>query len=288
MAKMTDTSAAVENGATGTMVPRPFVIDKVRKNTADTFTLTLHPADGGSFEFAPGQFNMLYVYGVGEIPMSISGDPFRTSVLVHTTRVVGDVTRGLRRLQAGETVGVRGPFGSSWPVKEAEGNDVIIVAGGIGLAPLRPVIYHILENRRKYGKVILHYGTRTPSDILYLKQLEQWRSRFDFEVDVTVDRDVEGWNGDVGVVTTLIPKAPFDPLNTIALTCGPEVMMRFTVMALQRRGVPMNNIYVSMERNMKCGAGLCGHCQMGPKFVCKDGPIFTYESLKDLFNKREI
>ncbi len=288
MEKTTNITAAVDSESCGTMVPRPFIIEKIRKNTADTFTIELKAVDGGDLKFLPGQFNMLYVYGVGEIPISISGDPARPNTQVHTTRVVGNVTRALRRLEAGDTVGVRGPFGTAWPIKEAEGNDIILIAGGIGLAPLRPAIYHILEKRRKYGKAILLYGTRTPADILYIKQLEQWRSRFDFEVDVTVDRDVEGWAGFVGVVTTLIPKAPFDPLNTIALTCGPEVMMRFTVMALQQRGVPTRNIYVSMERNMKCGAGLCGHCQMGPKFVCKDGPVFTYESLKDLFNKREI
>lgn len=289
MANIIDTSTAVTSGPANQMAPMPFVIKRIRKETADTFTIELkRPKGSEGLVFAPGQFNMLYVYGVGEIPVSISGDPGDPHTLVHTVRVVGTVSRALRRLTVGETVGIRGPFGSSWPVEAAEGNDVIIVAGGIGLAPLRPSIYHLLNNRKKYGKVLLLYGTRTPNDIVFRTQLEHWRSRFDFEVAVTVDRDDETWGGNVGVVTTLIPKSPFDPLNTIAMTCGPEVMMRYTVLALQKRGVPTDSIYVSMERNMKCAVGLCGHCQMGPKFVCKDGPVFTYESLKDLFNKREI
>jgi NAD(P)H-flavin reductase len=173
-------------------------------------------------------------------------------------------------------------------VEDLEGNDIVIVSGGIGLAPLRPALYHILSRRDRYGRVVLLYGARTPADILYRQELEQWRARFDLEVYATVDRAMSGWRGNVGVVTTLIPRAPFDPLNTVALVCGPEVMMRFTVQELQKRGVGPPTIYLSMERNMKCAVGFCGHCQFGPVFVCKDGPVFRYDRIKDWLVKWEV
>jgi NAD(P)H-flavin reductase len=293
------------------MVPRLYRIHRVRKETNDTFTLELEPVGEmqrrGDAEtrgedevaasphpsvavspFAPGQFNMLYVFGVGEIPISISGDPTKPKMLVHTTRVVGTVTQAMRRLKRGDVVGVRGPFGSSWPVEEAQGNDVTIVAGGIGLAPLRPALYHILSHREKYGKVVLLYGARAPEDILYRDEVSQWRAHFDLDVYVTVDRATGKWRGNVGVVTTLIPRAPFDPLSTVAMICGPEVMMRFTALELQKRGVGSDTIFVSMERNMKCAVGFCGHCQFGPTFICKDGPVFRYSRVKDWLAKWEI
>jgi NAD(P)H-flavin reductase len=183
---------------------------------------------------------------------------------------------------------VRGPFGSHWPIKQAEGKDVVIAAGGIGLAPLRSVMYHISSHREKYGKTVLLYGARTPADILYRRELENWRAHFDLEVYVTVDRATGSWRGSVGVVTRLISRAPFDPKNTIAMVCGPEVMMRFTVAELEKRGVAPENIYVSMERNMKCAIGMCGHCQYGPNFVCKDGPVFQYSQIQNLLAKWEV
>ncbi|PWB74180.1 Ni/Fe hydrogenase subunit gamma, partial [candidate division GN15 bacterium] len=207
---------------------------------------------------------------------------------VHTVRAIGTVTRVMARMKAGEIIGIRGPFGTPWPVQEAEGNDLVIIGGGIGLAPLRPALYYTLANRSRFGKVVLLYGTRTPQDILYRKELEALRARFDLDVDVTVDRAGSDWHGDVGVVTRLIPKASFDPASTFAFICGPEVMMRFTAMALQKREVPLQNIYLTMERNMKCAIGLCGHCQMGPLFVCKDGPVFRYDRIRDIFTTREI
>jgi NAD(P)H-flavin reductase len=267
----------------------PYRIQQVRQETYDTFTLELLPANGNAgFSFHAGQFNMLYLFGVGEVPISISGDPTENEKLVHTTREVGTVTRAMRKLKRGETLGVRGPFGTHWPVQEALGSDIVIVAGGIGLAPLRPALYQLLSQREKYGKVVLLYGTRSPADILYRRELEQWRARFDLEVYVTVDRATGAWRGNVGVVTTLIPKAPFDPRHTVAMVCGPEVMMRFTIMELQKRGVATENIFLSMERNMKCAVGFCGHCQFGPTFVCKDGPVFSYTRVKDLLAKWEI
>ena len=271
------------------MLPVLYRIDGVRKDTHDTFTLELVPKEDGSvLTFLPGQFNMLYVFGVGEIPISISGDPTRQDVLIHTTRAVGAVTKAMRNLKKHEVIGVRGPFGTHWPVEEVTGSDIVIVAGGIGLAPLRPALYSLLSHREKYGKIVLLYGTRSPADLLYKNELERWRSRFDLEVYITVDRAMEGWRGNVGVVTTLIRKSPFDPDNTVAMVCGPEVMMRYTVMELNKRGVQLPNVYVSMERNMKCAVGLCGHCQLGNVFICKDGPVFRYDMIERLFLQREM
>ncbi len=164
----------------------------------------------------------------------------------------------------------------------------MIVAGGIGLAPLRPALHQLLSQRDKYGRVVLLYGARSPAEILYRRELEQWRARFDLEVQVTVDRAMSGWRGNVGVVTTLIPKASFDPPSTLALVCGPEVMMRFTVLELQRRGLGTESIFLSLERNMKCGVGFCGHCQFGPTFICKDGPVFRFDRIRAIFGLREI
>jgi NAD(P)H-flavin reductase len=231
---------------------------------------------------------MLTVFGVGEVPISISGSPQSPKALTHTTREVGSVTRAMRRLKPGDLLGVRGPFGSRWPVEQAAGDDVVIVAGGIGLAPLRPALCQLLSQREKYGKLVLLYGTRSPTDILFRRDLEKWRSRFDLEVHVTVDRAMGNWRGNVGVVTTLIPKASFDPSSTVAMVCGPEVMMRHTVRELQRRGVRPENTYLSLERNMKCAIGLCGHCQFGPLFLCKDGPVFGFDRIQGLLGRREL
>ncbi len=271
------------------MFPQLFRIRSRKQETHDTFTIELEPIEQGiEFKFLPGQFNMIYVFGVGEVPISISGDPNKASRITHTTRMVGTVTKAMGRLKKGDVLGIRGPFGSSWPVDKYEGYDVVIVAGGIGLAPLRPAIYYILSNRDKYNRAILLYGARTPEDILYKSEIEKWKSRFDFEVYVTVDRGTSGWKGNVGVVTTLIPRAPFTSENAVAFVCGPEIMMRFTALELIKRGVSENNIFISMERNMKCGIGLCGHCQFGPVFICKDGPVFSYNQVKHLIFKREI
>ncbi|MDN3512572.1 MAG: FAD/NAD(P)-binding protein [Candidatus Jettenia sp.] len=271
------------------MSPSPFHIQRMQKETYDTFTIDLKPVNGtGDVSFAAGQFNMLYVFGVGEAPISLSGDPINPHLYKHTVREVGVVTRAMRKLKQGKVLGVRGPFGSHWPVEKAIGKDVVMVAGGIGLAPLRPAMYHLISQRNQYGKIVLLYGARTPEDILYKHDLEQWRGRFDIEVQVTVDNADGSWRGDVGVVTTLIRRAQFNPSRTIAMICGPEVMMRFTIAELQNCGTGDNNIYISMERNMRCGIGFCGHCQFGPAFVCKDGPVFNYGCVKNFFGKREI
>lgn len=271
------------------MIPDVFAIRRTLTETADTFTLELEPSNGhAGMVFRPGQFNMIYVYAAGEVPISISGDPSDPDRIIHTTRAVGAVTKVMKGLRRGDMVGVRGPFGVPWPVEEARGMDVVLVAGGIGLAPLRPVIYEILAHRESYGKVCLLYGTRGPADLLFRGELERWRSRFDFDVFMTVDRAIGEWKGNVGVVTTLIPKAPFDPDNTVAMVCGPEIMMRFSAGELVKRGVRPESVFVSLERNMKCGIGLCGHCQFGPTFVCRDGPVMAYPRVKHLFGIPEL
>jgi NAD(P)H-flavin reductase len=271
------------------MTPSPFRVRNVRRETHDTSTLELRSGDGiGRFLFSAGQFNMMYVFGVGEVPMSITGHPGKSDSLVHTTRSVGAVTGAVCKLKRGDTVGIRGPFGSHWPMEEATGKDVILVAGGVGLAPLRPAVYQILSDRTKYGKVAVLYGTRTPGDILYQKELEQWRSRLDMRVEITVDRAPTTWRGTVGVVTSLLSKVSFDPARAVAMICGPEVMMRFTVRELESRGVETKQIYISMERNMKCAVGFCGHCQFGPHFVCKEGPVFRYDRIAPFLAVREL
>ena len=271
------------------MLPRPYRIQRVRKDTKDTFTIDLVSLNGEAApRFLPGQFNMLYAFGVGETPISISGDPNKRVTLVHTIRAVGTVTQALQRLRRGDIVGVRGPFGSAWPIEENKGNDVMLIAGGIGLAPLRPVIYYILSHREQYGRVLLLYGSRTPNDLLYLRELEQWRGRFDLDVQVTVDSAATTWRGHVGVVTQFITKAVFDRANTVALICGPEVMMRFSIAELHKQGLNAEDLFISMERNMHCAVGFCGHCQFGPTFICKDGPVFRFDQVQPWFGKREV
>ncbi len=271
------------------MLPAPYRIQRQRREAHDTFTLDLAAADGGRPpRFAPGQFNMLYLFGVGEVAISISGNPGTPETLQHTTRAVGSVTKAMEKLRAGDVIGVRGPFGTHWPTDHARGKDVVFVAGGIGLAPLRPAMYEILRNRAHYNKAVLLYGTRTPSDILFKRELKQWGGNFDVDVYVTVDRATGTWRGNVGVVTQLIRRSPFDPGNCVAMICGPEVMMKYAVDEFRRRGVDSQDIFLSMERNMKCAIGFCGHCQWGPNFVCKDGPVFRHTDIEHLLNVWEI
>jgi NAD(P)H-flavin reductase len=271
------------------LLPVPYRVLRNKRNTHDVFTLDVEPVKGGNSPFfSPGQFNMLYIFGKGDAAISISGDPTKEQPLRHTIRRAGVVTQALEQVKPGGVLGIRGPFGVPWPVKEAEGQDVLLVAGGIGLAPLRPAMYTLLANRDKYGRIALFYGARTPEDLLYLSELEQWRARFDLQICVSVDTAKRNWMGDVGVVTKLISKASFDPLNTVALICGPEIMMRFTIQELKKNEIKSGKIFLSMERNMKCAVGFCGHCQYGPHFICKDGPVFRYDQVQSLLGKREV
>ena len=258
----------------------------VRPETSDVVTLRLTPPR--PFAFLPGQFNMLSLPGIGEVPISISGDPADTGYTLHTIRDVGPVTHALCALRPGQQVGVRGPYGTSWPVAAAEGGDLVIVAGGIGLPPLRPALYAALSRRASFGRVVLLYGARTPADLLFTDELDDWRARFDVDVHVTVDAAEPGWRGNVGVVPDLVKRAPLDPPGTTAFMVGPEIMMRFTVRALLAAGVPESRICLSMERNMQCSVAMCGHCQLGPFLVCRDGPVFRYQALAPWLAIREV
>lgn len=247
-----------------------------------------NPNVGREFRYRPGQFNMLYVPGVGESAISISGDPADRGSLEHTIRVAGNVTKSLAALPAGSTIGLRGPFGSHWPIEHCQGRDVILVAGGIGLAPLRPVIHELLAQRELYRHLFLQIGARDPAGLLYASQFADWRLR-GLDVQVTVDRGTDDWSGHVGMVTTLLDRIPLsDPANTVLMTCGPEVMMWYTVQTAIRRGLNPDRVYVSLERNMNCAIGLCGHCQFGPQFLCKDGPVFPYHRVASILKVGDL
>jgi anaerobic sulfite reductase subunit B len=268
------------------MAPSPFRVARRRRETPDTWTLALEPLSGDRLACAPGQFTMIYAFGIGEVPISVSADG--EGPLVHTVRAVGPVTEAICASRSGAVLGVRGPFGNAWPVETARGSDVVVVAGGLGLAPLRPALQRVLRSRGEYGEVALLYGSRTPGDLLYRRELERWRGRFDLQADVTVDSAEGDWRGKVGVVPKLVAGARFDPASAVALVCGPELMMRFTAQALLERGVPSERIYLSMERNMRCGLGHCGHCQLGPTLICRDGPVYRYDELIRLMEVREL
>ncbi len=271
------------------MIPRLFLVKRKVRESHDTVTLDLQPENPEEKpEFSPGQFNMLYTFGIGEVPISISGPAKGSDRYLQTIRGVGKVTQALNRLQRGQSVGLRGPFGNAWPIEEAKGRDVIIMAGGIGLAPLRPAIYSLLAQRHQYGDICLLYGARTQEDLLFLKEFESWRGRYGVQVRVTIDTGDQNWKGNVGVVTTLIPRVSFEPSNSIAMICGPEIMMRFSAMELIHAGLSEDKIYITMERNMKCAVGFCGHCQFGPAFICKDGPVFRYDRIKPFISLREF
>jgi NAD(P)H-flavin reductase len=257
-----------------------------RRETEDTWTLELET--GNDFRFAPGQFTMLYAFGAGEVPISISGDPARPETLVHTVRAVGPTTNAICATRKGGSLVVRGPFGSAWPLEAAEGGDLVMVAGGIGLAPLRSALYGALTRRDTYGRVILLYGGRAPDQLLYRRELARWADRPGLELAVTVDTAPADWRGGVGVVTTLVPRARLDAERTTALVCGPEVMMRFAVASLLEAGLAPERIHLSLERNMKCALGHCGRCQLGPYYVCGDGPVFAYPQVEHLLSIPEL
>jgi NAD(P)H-flavin reductase len=269
------------------MAPRFLTVLARTQETADVVTLEIAAGDDG-FRFLPGQFNMLYAFGVGEVAISISGDPARPETIVHTIRAVGPVSTALTRLQPGEQVGLRGPFGSAWPVEQAVDKDVLVLGGGIGLVPLRPAIHHLLARRAAYGNIAILYGAREPAEILYPQELDAWRRGPDIQVQVTVNRAGTDWRGQVGYVTDLLPRTRFDPANTVAMICGPEPMIRASVVALQDLGMAAGQVFVSLERNMKCAIGHCGHCQFGPHFICKDGPVYSYDRIAALMPVREL
>ncbi len=271
------------------MITTPVTVRKTIWENDDTFTLTLDTSKWpGGFSFLPGQFNMLYVFGMGEAAISISSDPGKTSTIDHTIHRVGSLTTALSQVKRGDVVGIRGPFGSGWPLDVAKGKDICIITGGIGLAPLRPVIYSLLKSRDEYGRIVILYGGRSPLDLLYRVELERWEDELGVEVLVTVDRGDSSWKGHIGVVTSLLNYIKLETQETLAYVCGPEIMMKYTVDELERRGLPNEHVYLSMERNMKCAIGFCGHCQYGPTFICKDGPVYPLPRIRPLLDKKEL
>jgi len=273
----------------GSMTPLPYRVARRRRENHDNWTLELEPVEDAIDPIAPGQFTMLYAFGVGEVPISTSGDIEASgTTLVHTIRAVGAVTKALCAAGPGDVLGVRGPFGNTWPIEAAHARDLVLVGGGVGLPPLRPAIYHALAHRSEFGKLVVLYGGRTPEDLLFRKELERWRGRLDMDVEVSVDSAGSGWNGNVGVVTKLIPAAPFDADDAVAFVVGPEIMMRFTARALIDRGLPPERIWISMERTMRCGVGLCGHCQLGTTLICRDGPVYRWDEIAHLLEVHEL
>jgi NAD(P)H-flavin reductase len=271
---------------TATMNPSRYRVCERVVETSDTVTLTLEPVDVPLPAFLPGQFAMLYAFGIGEVPISVS-DRSGATGLIHTLRAVGAVTRALHDVTVGQIVGVRGPFGTTWGVPAPRGSELLIVAGGIGLAPLRPVIRHAVSQRDRYRRVVVLIGARTPADLLYPTEYEAWRAA-GLDVHSTVDRADTGWNGNVGVVTTLFDRVDVDPDRTVAMLCGPEVMMRFAARGLLALGTDPQAIRVSLERNMRCGIAHCGHCQLGPLLVCRDGPVVGYDVAGPLITTKEL
>jgi len=274
----------------GPMLPVTATITHIQNEAPGIATYTLEfqdPAWQKNYHFLPGQFNMLYLPGIGEVAISMSSDSEGGQPLLHTIRMAGNVTQAIGRLKVGDVMGVRGAYGSAWPVEQARGGDLILVAGGIGLAPLRPAIYYVMRHRADFGKVTILVGARTPAEQLYPSEYESWHSQ-KLDVVVTVDRADETWQGRVGVVPMLFYSLRPDPKRTTIFTCGPEIMMRFVVYEALARRIPEDRIYVSLERNMKCAIGFCGHCQLGPTFLCKEGPVFTYAQVEPFFGVEEF
>ena len=278
-------TTAVNDGIVDPMLPQTAVIKRIKRETLDTATYSLaftDPAVTDRYRFLPGQFNMLYLPGIGEVAISISSDSGRPETLLHTIREAGNVTRAMARMKKGDLIGARGPYGSAWPVEEAENNDLIFVSGGIGLAPLRSAIYHVIHHRERFKQVTILAGARSPADLLYKEEYEAWREH-DIEVVITVDQADETWRGHVGVVPMMFYQLRPDPRKTMVMSCGPEIMMRFVIYEALARRIPKENIYLSLERNMKCAVGFCGHCQYGPFFLCKEGPVLSFDRLEPFF-----
>jgi NAD(P)H-flavin reductase len=259
--------------------PTPVKIVAVREETPDTKTITLSPNIFSSF--TPGQFAMLTVYGVGEAPFSICSPPLDKNSLEFSVRKMGSVTKALHELDVGGAVGLRGPYGKGWPLEKMEGASVLLVGGGIGMAPLRPLVYSLLWNRDKYESIVVCYGARNPSLLMYKNEFEEWVSK-GVELHLTVDEGDKDWKGNVGVVTTILDKPKLNKSETIVCTCGPPVMIKFVLKKLVELGYFKDNIYASLESRMRCGVGKCGHCHFGGKHVCIDGPVFQYGEMMEL------
>ncbi len=255
---------------------------KIEQLTETEKLFTLYLEGGRDLGHRAGQFVEVSVFGIGEAPFSVTSSPTRNSTFELCVRDVGDVTGALHRMKPGSTIGIRGPFGNGFPVDKMKGQDLLFAPGGLGLAPLRSLINQVLDERESFGRVIILYGARNPSELLFKDELAQWEARDDVELYVTVDRGDESWTGNVGVITTLFPKITLNPRSTVAVTVGPPVMYRFVLMELLGKGIQDGRIFLSLERRMKCGLGKCGHCQINNVYVCQKGPVFSYAQLKEL------
>ncbi len=270
------------------MTPAAYRVTANEPETADTRTLTMEPLSGERLSYQAGQFTMLYAFGGGEVPISISGDPTPGQPLVQTVRALGAGTQSICRLESGEQIGVRGPFGRGWPdLSELEG-DLLLIAGGLGLAPLRPALYEALRRPANRGRVTLLYGGREPEQLLFREELDRWRASREIDCELIVDIAGANWHGSVGVVPSLIERTAIDPATTSALVCGPEVMMRYAADALLARGLAASRIHASLERNMRCAVGHCGHCQWGASFICRDGPVLEWSVIGPRLGVREL
>lgn len=280
--------AIVDRISRDPMVPVPYRVVQRRRETSDIVTLWLAPHEHALAPHRPGQFTMLYQPGLGEIPISISGDLHHDGLLVQTIRAVGPISTALHDAPVDAIIGVRGPFGTHWDLDAADGGDVVVIGGGCGLAPLRPVILAVLAERARYRRVLAVLGARDPGEFSFAEEISSWAGRTDLDLVRTVDHPVAGWPGAVGLVTSPLEKAELVPERTMAFLCGPELMIRAAAELLVRRGVPAERIQVSLERNMKCAVGHCGHCQLGPLLVCRDGPVVSYAVAADLLAVREL
>ncbi|MCU7844509.1 MAG: FAD/NAD(P)-binding protein [Candidatus Thiodiazotropha sp. (ex Monitilora ramsayi)] len=270
-------------------VPHVAVIDQRVQESPTIFTLRLQYTDTrvqDAFEFDPGQFNMVTLFGVGEIAISIVNDPLDSHFFDHTIRVVGRVSEGMSRLQPGDRVGIRGPFGRGWPMEQIKGRDVLLVTGGLGCAPLVSVIRYLMRRREDYGRIMILQGVKHADDLIWKEQYDVWAEERDVRVLLAADVATQSWRGQQGMVTELIGQLPLRSQRTVALLCGPELMMMAAVANLREKGMQDGDIWFSMERNMQCGIGQCGHCQIGPKMVCRDGPVFCYDELADFFGAK--
>ncbi|MGC8873768.1 MAG: FAD/NAD(P)-binding protein [Chloroflexia bacterium] len=263
-------------------LPRMAEVLRIRTLTEKEKLFTLRLEQGQSLAHQPGQFVEVSLFGIGEAPISVSSSPTRNGTFELCVRAVGDVTNAMHRLQEGDWVGIRGPFGHGFPVAKMRGKDLLFAAGGLGLAPLRSLIQFVLDERPSFGRVIILYGARNPGELLFREELEEWAHRSDVEFHLTVDRADASWTGHVGVITTLFPKVAINPRSTVAVTCGPPIMYRFVLIELLAKGLPENQIYLSLERRMKCGVGKCGHCQINGVYCCQEGPVFSYAQIKGL------
>jgi NAD(P)H-flavin reductase len=269
-------------GMTNIYLPQLAQIASVRDETPDVKSFSLALKNGG-FDYKPGQFVEVSLFGLGESPICICSSPGQQKDGIQiTVRRVGSVTNALHSLSRGDEIGIRGPFGNGFPLEEVKGKDILFVGGGIGLPPLRSLINAMLDRRKEFGRITILYGARTPSDMVYKDELKQWAARDDVEYMETVDVRDESWKGNVGVVTTLLPKASIDPKSCVAFTCGPPIMIRFVIIDLLAMGFAPKDIISTLERYMKCGVGKCGHCAIGHKYVCLDGPVFSYEELREM------